>query len=466
MTQTAAETTPVRTTHRAHANMLARLDPNVAGFRWCAGVALIIDGTVTPPNGEGDNGLGFVPNENLTWVTLVDVPIPWMQGMVRPSHMVAVRKAALRSGAPVLDQTGVEREFDYWSGPRPELELSPEIVLAADGINDAMTGTAFSYIGAWQRHADLYQEYAGDAGIKLGDRLYDPGVVKEYGWVPIPWVSVDPLKAETMYARLKDLEYTAAFKSVMVDLFVAGMPVVSPVAGYFTGTSPLMAGGTRYTQFNFREENGAKHAVVATAGATVSSFRGLKVFRGTQVGTDAPTFDRRAFYRMHPARRWTTLVNTYRPEVLDLVLGNAFSAMFRQVGDTWLMPFEILGRDVSYSLGTGKLWWDVAMVQRDDRDFSLGADPRVHVMPTMRMGAWDNFKDRLGAVAIDLTPTHKLFRAYALGRQIRRPHPRFSSGFTGHAGEVIPVAVVPGHPVGKLPELPDDMLDEAVNGNR
>jgi hypothetical protein len=31
---------------------------------------------------------------------------------------------------------------------------------------------------------------------------------------------------------------------------------------------------------------------------------------------------------------------------------------------------------------------------------------------------------------------------------------------------VIPVAVVPGHPVGKLPELPDDMLDEAVNGNR
>lgn len=474
MTQTTTAD-PVRA-HAAHAALLRRLGRDLSGWRGCFGVALVIDGDVTTPGGEGLTPQAFVANEQLTWVTAVDVPVPWITDLHRPAHLVQVRRAALRYGAPTLDPPTVLREFDYWDGPAAVPDLPPELVLAANGLNNAMTSTAFAYRFHWQAHVPAFREYAGlpaepvggfrprpapggpqpnpGVSVLLGDRQYPPEVVKNFSWVPRPWVEVDPRRAGAAFQKLRELGFTDAFRAVAGDMFAAGMPVVSPVKGYFTGTNPLVEGGVRYTQFNFREEHGARHAVVASGGAQVTSARGLPVFRGTQVGADGRPVPPE-FYHWGRDRRWGHVRKAYRPEVLDLVLGSVFSSLFRQVGRAWAVPFAVLGRDVSYSFGEGGLWWDVSRVRSDELDFSLGADARVHVMPTIRPHGdqWDSFHDRLGATALDLTPVHPRFRGHALARQIRR-FPRTADGRTGDAqGEVVPVAVVPGAPAGVLPEL-------------
>lgn len=462
-TKTEAGSAPVRT-YDDHAALLSRMDSNVAGWRGCAGVALIVKGDVVPPEGQaGDQG--FIRNDDLTWVTAVDIPVPWMTGLSRTAHMVQVRRPVLRYGAPLLCPSGVLKEFDYWDGPTRHPDLDPQVRLAADGLNNAMTSTAFAFRSAWGPHNALYRAWAGVDGkpaVILGSKKYDPVVVKDFGWVPKPWVSVDPRKAATMFGRLKEGDFNDTFKAVVIDLFAAGMPVTSPVHGIFTGTSPLVVSGVRYTQFNFREANGARQAVVATGGATVSSQKGMRVFRGTQVGSDVPPVPR-GFYSWPRARQWGAVVQAYRPEVFDLVLGNVFSAMFRQAGSVWLLPFAVLGQDVSYALGTGELWWDVSPIFGNDRDFTCAEDPNVHIMPTMRMGQWDSFKDHLGHTAVDLTPVDSRFRSFALGRQIRRKFPMTADGYSGDAqGEIVPVAVVPGKPLEVLPQLGDDALAEYV----
>lgn len=459
MTQTEVVSAPVRD-HADHAALISRMDPNVAGWRGCAGVALVLGGDVANPAGEGMSTQAFLPTADLTWVTAVDVPVPWITGLSRPAHLMQVRKAALRHGAPVLDQPTVEAEFDYWDGPAPDLD--PALVLAADGLNNAMTSTAFAFRSVWQPYAGLFAEYAalpgvprGEPPVHLGGRLYPAGVVKDFSWVPRPWVEVDPKRAAIAFLRLKELGFTPTFRAVAADLFGAGMPVTAPVAGYFTGTSPLVADGVRYTQFNFREPNGARHAVVATVGAKVTSAKGLPVFRGTQVGSDAPPVPR-AYYGWGRDRQWGELLRAYAPAALDLVLGNAFSAMFRLCGTAWLLPYEAVGADVSYSFGEGGLWWDVSPVCTDRYDGSVAADGRVHIMPTVRMRQWDDFRGHLGATAVDLSPVRPDFAAHALGRQVRK-FPVTADGRTGDAqGEVVPVAVVPGRPAGRLPETDDE----------
>ncbi len=460
---TKTEAAPVRT-HHDHRALMERMDPNVAGWRGCAGVALILGGDVTSAPDQANGEQAFIKNGDLTWMTGLDVPVPWMKGLSRTAHLIQARTAVLRFGSPQLEPSGVLREFDYWDGPTPELGLPDEWALAADGLNNAMTSTAFAFRAAWGQHRGLYRQWAetqGDAVI-LGGRKYDPVVVKDFGWVPKPWIGVDPQKAAVMYARLKEADFNPIFKAVAADLFAAGMPVTSPVRGYFSGTSPLTANGMRYTQFNFREENGARHAVVATGVAQVSSAKGMRVYRGTQVGSDAPPL-LRGFYALSRERQWAELVKAYRPEVLDLVLGNVFSSLFRQAGKAWLLPFAVVGQDVSYSLGTNELWWDVSPIHSDERDFSVPANPNIHIMPTMRMGQWDSFKDHLGHTVVDLTPTDQRFRAYALGRQIKRKFPRTTDGYSGDAqGEVVPVAVVPGRPLDVMPVMGDDVRAEEV----
>lgn len=460
MTQTAV--LPRVHDHAEHAMLLSRMNPNVAGWRGCAGVALVFYGDTVNPRGEGDSTQTFLPTDKLAWVTGVDVPVPWISGLGRPAHLMQVRHAALRYGAPVLDQATVAREFDYWDGPTPDLPA--ELVRAADGLNDAMTSTAFAYRSVWAPYASLFADYAGLAGVPrgeppvlLGSRMYGATVVKDFGWVPRPWVEVDPKRAGTAFRRLKELGYTPTFRAVAADLFAAGMPVTAPVEGFFTGTSPLVVNGVQYTQFNFREKNGAKHAVVATAGATPTSVKGLPVFRGTQVGTDAPPVPP-GYYGWSRDRQWGELTRAYAPAALDLVLGSAFSAMFRQCGSAWLLPYEVIGADVSYAFGEGGLWWDVSTVLTDEYDGSVPSpnDHLVHIMPTVRMRQWDDFRGHLGATAVNLTPVRPDFAAHALGRQTRK-FPVTADGHSGDAqGEVVPVAVVPGQPAGRLPELNEE----------
>lgn len=462
--QTAMSAAP--RTYKRHAALMSKLDPNIAGWRGCTGIALLLDGEVQAPEG-GRTGLGFVRNDQLTWLTAIDIPVPWMTGLAHAAHMMQFRRAALRYGSPMLDQSSLIREFDYWDGPKSELELPVDWIAAADGVNNAMTSTAFVFRSVWKKHADVYEEYTGVKGepqVIIGDHNHNPVVVKDYRWVPRPWVGVDPRNAATLYKRLREGTYTDAFRRVVVDLFAAGMPISSPVDGYFTGVSPLDQNGMRYTQFNFRERNGAKHAVVATAAATVSSARGMPVARGTEVGKDGPPVGR-AFYHMPLLKQWNEVVRAYAPEVLDLVLGNAFSALFKQIGKSWLLPYAVLGQDISYSFGTGELWWDVSTLC--DRNFDLSGQGRIFICPTMRMVSWDAFRDHLGMVALDLTPTDPRFRSYALGRQIRRPLSPTVDGRTGVAeSEIVPVAFNPAEPAGRLPDLPDVELDRAIDGNR
>lgn len=465
MTQTQTKPADPRAVHAAHAALISRVAPHIAGWRGCGGVALILDGEVVSPAGEGKTGQGFLPNAQLTWVTGLDIPVPWISGLARSAHLMQVRRAALRYGAPVLDRTTVLREFDYWDGPRPELELAPEVALAANGINAAMTSTAFAFREAWGvDHAPLFAAYSGlpvgQHEVMLGDRRYAPAVVRDMGWVPLPWVEVDPRKAAVAFERLKALGYTLAFRALACELFAVGMPIVSPVEGFFTGTSPLVSGGVQYTQYNFREGNGAKHAVVATGRAKVTSAKGLPVFRGTQVGRDAPAVPA-AYLHWSRERQWGELTRTYSKANLHLVLGNVFSALFRGVGKKWLLPYEAIGGDVSYAFGGGGLWWDVSPVCRVHKgveyDFSFKEDGRVHVMPTVWLGQWDDFTGYLGATAVDLHPQHPAFASHALNRQIRR-FPATTDGRSGDAqGEVVPTAVVPGRPVGVLPEIDDDL---------
>ncbi len=448
--------------YAAHAALMARISPNVAGWRGCAGIALVIDGEVRNPGLEKETTQAFVKNDDLAWVTAVDVPVPWMTGLTRPAHVMQIRKAALRYGAPVLDQATVTHEFDYWDGPAPD--LADEFVAAANGINNAMTSTAFAFRYMWGKQGRLFAEYAGLPGVPtgeppviLGERHYPASIVKDFGWVPRPWVEVDPRRAATAFQRLKELGYTDTFRTVATELFAVGMPVTSPVSGYFTGTSPVVVGGTRYTQFNFRETGGARHAVVTTARAKVTAAKGTAVFRGEKVGTDAPPVPT-GYFDWSRDRQWGTLKRIYEPAALDLVLGNAFSAMFRQCEQAWLLPFEVIGADVSYSFGEGGLWWDVANIHSDAFDFSVPtpADAQVHIMPTMWMRQWDDFSSRLGAVATNLTPVSPNFAAHAIGRPVRK-FPVVADGRTGDApADVVPVAVVPGQPTGTLPPLGDE----------
>lgn len=376
--------------HADHAAVLDSVHPLVVGWRGCVGVALILDGEAAAPAGEGTTGMAFVPNDRLTWVTGVDVPVPWISGQARPSHLMQVRRAALRYGAPILDQTTVTSEFDYWDGPTRRLR--PDLVLAFNGINAAMTSTAFAYRKDWRPYrAGRWAEFARTpAGrVILGGRDYEAAIVKDYGWIPHPWVDVDPRRAGTAFERLKKLGYTTTFREIAADLFVAGMLVVAPVEGYFTGTSPLVADGVKYTQFNFRDAGGGRHAVVATAKARVTSQKGLPVFRGTQVGADGPPVPP-GFTDWSRDRQWGELTRAYTPGALELVLGNTFSAMFRRVGGRWLLPYEAIGADVSYSFSEGGLWWEVSGIAVND--FSLAGDGRIHIMPTVRMEAWDDFK--------------------------------------------------------------------------
>jgi hypothetical protein len=419
---------PSWTHHRDH---LLRV-PDANRWRGCMGIALVV---TRPESGVCCLGRLFVPDRDVRWISLMDLPRGAFQlGVTRRVQWAAVYPTHIRYGMPTL---GGKPEFAFdlrWghAGDRPANSnldrlrgvstIAPQLIPVVDALNSAMTKSVLTGRAAWRsQRLGCFGKVVGRGPRPNHLPPPGPGTENENAdtaiWMPRAYLAFADTYRDRLFAWATPRGGAGSRPFYPPDLrrrlcADAGrdMPVYAPAAGAFVGAKRASYHGLPVLNLAFKARN--KLMVVrVTRQARIHVSPGVVVGEGDLVANDRSESMPSWWHRLPLAVRWNhVLPTTVGRKQVDAWVRLWFDRQHLTIqpglvhAPADLAAVAAMGQSVDT-----ELYWDLGPAM-DHYHEVLDA----FVFPPILMRAWWKFRGVLpGEVAFDFTPRHSQF--------VRRP---------------------------------------------
>ncbi len=423
---------------KEHRELLLNVPAEVAGFRGCIGIGLLITGTTGDSWIEKLNRI-FLPDDTLRWVSLVDVPSDFIRlsgNRMREVHWASCTRTCNTFGMPHLisgemgvtawdfrtfpfdeapaelpggGKTTVYREADVLS---PSQE--PQLFRCLNGIEWAMTSTAFHYRAPWRtRRAHFYRAASRDYdpaetlllfGERECSRVDRPAVWMPRAYLGFPESIADSLYEKVIY-RATGTEVTPNYPYSLRQSFVDDMPGGSPYQARYDGQVVDVKRATYHGLpvlcFLLESKDGTQRDTVRfSQRARVHRPKWAEFKEGEVIA--AETWNLPDHWSDRPLeKRWATYVADLLGDRLCAFIRIWFERQAFRLRPGFLhMPSELVARAALSDADPSQLFFDVnrAMPYYQEACDSF-------VFPTLTIRAWDHLLGVLpGDVAYDLMP--------------------------------------------------------------
>lgn len=415
---------------KKHRQLLLQI-PASQVWRGCLGLALF---TTDPCSGVPALGRLFVPDRDVRWVSLVDLPRGC--GRLRRSrevHWATVHRTKVRFGMPTLGGTP-EAAYDFRAMPFDRMrrrrgflvERGPDVLdptkelrlfRTLNAVNWAMTSTAFFYRAAWQARRGHFFEAAGatfhpEARILLfGERRFD-GVARPTTWMPRAYLGFKHTQRDKLFGWSTGptggrRHYPDGLKFRLCEDVGRSMPVRAPLSGSFVGATKSTFHGLPTFNLEFAHDRHDRQTVKVSRQARIRVLPSQVVREGDVVALDGPEGVPEGWEHLPLYRRWErVLPRLVRREHFDAWVRLWFERQLVTIQPDFVhIPSDLAALAARGRTVDGTLYWDLSPALDY---YHEAAD--AFIFPTIRMRTWWDFAGVLpGEVRFDLTPVDARF---------------------------------------------------------
>lgn len=421
---------------RAHRKFILGVERGEVGFRGAAALGLCIEDSgnwiTTGRQVESEEPTFYVPDADVTWLTLQDLPIGhWITAMNREVHLATVRRTAQRFGMPSLRWSDLLAVYDFRLLPSVGRAVRPEWLpyrvpseclnarelqhfRAFNAMNWALTSTAVHFRSAWRGQKKPFYEmlglpYAKDKTTLLfGEGTFNT-VEQPFHWAPRPILGFQAQIRKHLFERSihnanGTREFTDDFRWEFIRALEAGMPIVAHHDGKILEVRRNQEWhGMPVVHLMVRYAGSQKPCSIIVRTEVLVDQMG-KFQRGDVLGYDGPKLPKH-WKTLPPSRKWTEAQLLFKSNFLN-VMHLWFDRQVSDLKENYVhVPAALASKAAMGSAVESELYWDVT---RAMPYYNPACDALI--FPTLRLTGWDDFRIPVGELDLDLTPHDSRFK--------------------------------------------------------
>ncbi len=423
-------TSPEHESWNKHRQLMLQI-PRGRTWRGCVGLALM---TTHASSGVPKLGRFLVPDRDIRWINLIDVPPGHFRlGRPREVHLATVRRTKIRFGMPTI---GGEPEvaFDFRFMPfglarrcgrviehGPDVldpSEKPRLFRILNALNWAMTSTAIFYRATWQANQKCFLDAIGetrdpDAPILLfGEGRYD-SVARPAAWMPRPYLAFKQSQRHLVFdwstrsgLAIELPYYSYSLRLRLCEDFERHMPIQAPCSGRFVGATRSAFHGLPTLDLIFENGLRQREVVMATREARILVLPSQAIREGDLVASDGPEGLPEGWHTSGLYKKWVLLRRHVHQGHFHTWVRLWFERQFVTIRPGLVHVSSELAALAAkgHALAEG-LHWDLLPALEYYHETVDG-----FIFPTLRMRTWwDSARVLPGEVAFDLTPTDPRF---------------------------------------------------------
>jgi hypothetical protein len=416
---------------RKHKLLFDRI-PRSKRWRGCIGLGMFLTNAVSGIPTK--SGRFLVPDRDVRWVSLVDVPGNSFRISRPPEvHWAAVHRTAIRFGIPTI--TGkTEMALNLRVAPgdliqgkglplgcnpgQSENTGQPDLLQVLNTVNWSMTSTAFACRPGWQVqrhhfHAAFGKNTPEITAVSAWGESPDGTVAAPATWMPRAYVAFSNRHCDRVFDRATKsglssgiMCYPNAIKQQFCADLGQSMPVCVPFSGIFVGAFRSIFHGLPTLDLVFKSADGNRRVVKVCQHAKVLAQPSHTVKDGDTIATEGLVLPA-MWHHLFAFEQWRqVLLTLVRRAHLDAWLRLWFERQFVRIDESYIhLRSDLAATAAGGHAVDNRLYWDLTPAMPYYNE-SLDA----FVFPTISIKKWWSISGVLpGEVLYDFAPLHARF---------------------------------------------------------